>query len=353
MTPNHRKSTFFSTRMIVSIILIVFFCAVQFLFLRLSAISVKIAWADSLILLLLALLFTKGIETIQRYYHSNEVLNTTNVSTVILFGIITGLLSHIIGSNLFQSDITYIQFLNYSGFIRTVIIILSYFIILIIFWMEQQQFKMESLNRKAIDNERIKNEIELNYLQQQLRPHFLFNSLNSIHALLQKDKEEAGKMLLLLSDFMRNSLNNKGNFVSFGEEAELISKYLQIEEVRFGNRLKVAIEIQEDSVQQQIPTFLLQPLIENSVKYGVYGSTDKVLIKITAKKVNQNLQIEIQNPFDDEAQKSMKGTGFGITSVQKKLSILFGRNDLLEIISVKNLYIVRILIPQYDQSATH
>lgn len=346
MNLTQRKSPFLSTRMIVSIILIVFFCAVQFLFLRLSGIDVKTAWADSLILLVLALLFTKAIETIQRYYHSSEVLNTTNISIVILFGVITGLLSHIITSNLFGKDDSYIQFLNYSAFIRTVIIILSYFIILIIFWMEQQQYKMESLNRKAIEHERIKNEIELNYLQQQLRPHFLFNSLNSIHALLQKDKEEAGKMLLLLSDFMRNSLTSKENIVAFEEEAELISKYLQIEEVRFGNRLKVEVEIPETCKQLQIPSFLLQPLIENAVKYGVYGSLDKVLIRISAKVVNQNLQLEIQNPYDSEAQHSMKGTGFGISSVQKKLSILFGRNDLLEVVSRQNLFVVRILIPQ-------
>lgn len=344
---NNWKHRLFSTRMIISIILVLLFTAIQFLFLRLSGISVFISAFDAGTLFLLALLFTIVIRIIQQHYHTSEVLNSTNISTVILFGIITALLSHVIGTNSFKTNQLYLDFVNYTALIRSLIIILIYTIIMIIFWMEKQQIESMYLQHIAIENERTKNQIELNSLQQQLKPHFLFNSLNSIHALIRKNPEEASEMLILLSEFMRNSVKTDSELIRLSDEIDILKKYIRIEQVRFGERLNFDLSIEKKTGDYNIPSFLLQPLIENAIKYGLYGSIETITISLHGKaNMNDDLEITICNPFEDDSQKTMKGTGFGINSVKKKLALLFGRNDLLEISIAENLFCVTLIIPQ-------
>ncbi|MFT4062729.1 MAG: histidine kinase [Edaphocola sp.] len=194
--------------------------------------------------------------------------------------------------------------------------------------------------KRAIRNERLgdmeqksqelRKEAELFKLRQQLHPHFLFNSLNSINALIGKDPKQARQMVQQLSDFLRNTLKKEDNdLISVREEMADLAIYLNIEKVRFGHRLSFAENITEDCMDQAIPPFLLQPLVENAIKYGLYGTTGEVEIKISGTMEGQMFHFTITNPYDADAV-SPKGTGFGLQSVQRRLYLLFARNDLLQ-----------------------
>jgi len=190
-------------------------------------------------------------------------------------------------------------------------------------------------------------EAELYKLRQQLQPHFLFNSLNSINALIGTRPEEARQMIHQLSDFLRGILKKEENqWVTLSEELQHLQLYLDIEKVRFGHRLTTSIDAGENSGQMRIPAMLLQPVVENAIKFGLYDTTDVINISIAATSENGQLIITVQNPFDPETSLPQKGTGFGISSVKRRLYLLFARTDLLETDAKDHLFTTRIKVPQ-------
>jgi LytS/YehU family sensor histidine kinase len=219
--------------------------------------------------------------------------------------------------------------------------------LLIYFWTEQQKIETEKLNLRAVEKEREVLKIELNSLQQQFQPHFLFNSLNSINALTISNPQEAQKMIHLLSQFMRGSIReNQSELVTLEEEVTHLKLYTDIEKVRFGNRLNVNYHIPTELLSKKIPHLILQPLIENAVKYGLYGSLDEVQIKIEAKFENNQLLITMSNPFDSSTSASAKGTGYGLPSIEKKMQILYNQYNLLTIKKTENLFTIQLKVPQ-------
>jgi two-component system LytT family sensor kinase len=202
----------------------------------------------------------------------------------------------------------------------------------------------EVSKREAVTNSMIR-EAELQKLQQQLQPHFLFNCLNSINAMIILKPEEAGKMVQHLSDFLRTTLKRADeHWITLEEEWNYLQLYLDIEKVRFGHRLDVSIDFDEPSRQWTMPTLLLQPLVENAIKYGLYGTTGHVTIGISASVKDQVLQLQITNPFDADARAS-GGNGFGLSGLTRRLYLLFARNDLLETSTRENKFTVTLKIP--------
>ena len=199
--------------------------------------------------------------------------------------------------------------------------------------------------------ERLAKEAELYKLRQQLQPHFLFNSLNSINALIGLKPKEARTMIQKLSDFLRGTLNKEDNsWISLEEELQHLQLYLEIEKVRFGHRLTATIENEEKGNIQQLPAMLLQPIVENAIKFGLYDTLDAICICIHAKIENDLLIITVKNPFDPSTTLPKQGTGFGLSSVQRRLYLLFARNDLLYTEAHDNLFVTTVKIPQiYDQ----
>lgn len=190
-------------------------------------------------------------------------------------------------------------------------------------------------------------EAELFRLRQQLQPHFLYNSLNSINALIQLDSEKAQEMVGKLSDFLRLSVKRDvEESINIQEELNYIESYLAIESVRFGNRLNIDIQKNgKDWELAKIPAFILQPIIENAIKFGLYGNVGQVCIKINLELRDKILHINIENPFDPTAQPP-RGTGFGLDGISRRLSILFARGDLLEIKKNENIFSTNVKIPQ-------
>jgi two-component system LytT family sensor kinase len=190
-------------------------------------------------------------------------------------------------------------------------------------------------------------ESELNMLRSQIRPHFLFNSLNSISSLTMTDPGKAQEMVIKLSEFMRYTLNLPDTMISTLEkelyQAEL---YLDIEKVRFGERLAFNKNIREDTLEWNVPVMILQPLIENSVKFGVYESSETTTIKFGALIDNEVLEIRIGNNYDDKGS-IRKGTGTGLKNIQGRLLNLYGTSNLMKIEQTEDYFEVILRIPKY------
>jgi two-component system, LytTR family, sensor kinase len=248
---------------------------------------------------------------------------------------------------LFVDSPAYLAFLHNSlairyGFAFLVLTIVSIAAILWYNWMERQ--KME---QRKQDTEKLSREAELSKLRHQLQPHFLFNSLNSINALIGLDPQKARKMVQQLSDFLRGTLKKEeSQMVTLNEEMGYLHLYLEIEKVRFGNRLLTEIDICEECKQKLLPALLLQPVVENAIKFGLYDTTGETVIKINCSMEGNELCVEVCNPHDPETSIPVRGTGFGLSSIKRRLYLLFARNDLLITESNDKIFKTIVRIPQ-------
>jgi two-component system sensor histidine kinase AlgZ len=172
---------------------------------------------------------------------------------------------------------------------------------------------------------------ELKALKSQINPHFLFNSLNSISALTSIDPMRARDMCVLLGDFLRMTLGlGEKTSIRFSEELDLLQKYLAIERVRFGDRLKMREEIQEEAKVCMLPPLLLQPLVENAVKHGIAGLVEGGEVRVLAQRQNGRLAIVVENSWDPEAPPSRRG-GLGLKNVQQRLEARYGKEASLRV----------------------
>ncbi|MGY6743899.1 MAG: sensor histidine kinase [Cecembia sp.] len=227
-----------------------------------------------------------------------------------------------------------------------------YFYMLFQFWtillilmgkLEDQQ----KVKERELHSDKLAKEAEMYHLRQQLQPHFLFNSLNSISALVKSQPDKAREMTVELADFLRGTIRKDVHqWVDLEEEISQIHKFLYIEKVRFGDRLNVSIQIDEEAKHGQIPQLMLQPLLENAIKHGLYGLTGEVQIQIQITIKDANLTISIENPYDPKAGQP-KGSGFGLEAVRRRLELLFGRADLIKVVQNKEHFLVNLTIPQY------
>ncbi len=208
-------------------------------------------------------------------------------------------------------------------------LVIGWMAMLSILWQNQQDQKKQE-ERKA-EAEKLAREAELYKLHQQMQPHFLFNSLNSINALVGSRPHEARKMIQQLSDFLRGTLKKEEEqWISLANELQHLQLYLDIEQVRFGHRLSTQMTYEERCGAMRLPLMLLQPVVENAIKFGLYDTTEAVTITIQASVQENLLVITVQNPFDPRTARPRQGTGFGLSGVQRRLYLLFARNDLLE-----------------------
>jgi Putative regulator of cell autolysis len=224
-------------------------------------------------------------------------------------------------------------------------LLIAWIAIINILWNIQQEYK-ENEQRKA-DAERLAREAELYNLRQQLQPHFLFNSLNSIIALIGRKPDEARNMTFQLSDFLRGTLRKDDQqLIPLKDELDHLQLYLEIEKVRFGHRLQTQVSYDEECLKLLLPAMIMQPLVENAIKHGLYDTTDQVAISISCACRDHLLEIRIENPYDSESNKPRRGTGFGLRGVQRRLFLLFGRTDLLETKATTHIFTSIIKIPQ-------
>lgn len=225
-----------------------------------------------------------------------------------------------------------------SGVFIYGLVILTYYLFISLTNLSEKkarEAKLESLVK----------ETELKMLRSQINPHFLFNSLNSISSLTITDPEKARAMVIKLSDFMRYALSRKDEQpVTLRSELENLRLYLDIEKVRFGERLSIEEQIDPGCLEAKIPVMLLQPLYENAIKHGVYESTEIVKIVTTAAVENGFLSILISNNFENGTS-SVKGTETGLLNVKRRLELFYGSKASITTEKKEGIFIVRIFLP--------
>ena len=293
------------------------------------------------------LLLISGLlsETLLRSIPSSGKLWYTAGLNVILAFLCLGVTHHAL-IPLADGNTAYLEFFDEGAPVRWVI----YFLVIsnvssdiVLFHRLHEQ---EAMHKREATTASIAREAELQKLQLQLQPHFLFNCLNSVNALIQTRPEEARKMVQHLSDFLRLTIRRADeHWISLAEEWNYLQLYLEIEKVRFGHRLKVNTAFHEGSFEWKLPTLLLQPLVENAVKFGLYGTTGNVTISIKAELSGGFLYVYVSNPFDQDMQPP-KGSGFGLAGLKRRLYLLFARNDLLETTVEGELFTVMLKIPE-------
>lgn len=232
-----------------------------------------------------------------------------------------------------------------NGFLFYIILIIVYY--LYANYMQQQERKEKEIKlRSTLQN------TEIDLLRSKLNPHFLFNSLNSLNALIQTDTVNASKMLIQLSDFLRFSIEkDKQEEIELRDEFANLERYMSIEQVRFGDRLRFSKKIQEEALTLKLPAMLLQPLMENAIKYGLGSKLDDVDIKIEAKESNTNLVIEIENVYDKSVN-VRKGSGHGLDNVRQRLDMIYKKTADFQIEKTSKRFKVSIIIPQSDSDGT-
>ena len=248
--------------------------------------------------------------------------------------------------SLFNGDASYLDFMRKSIPWRAGLGILYYEVIILVYYMIiLYRHNKENLIKEAELKTLVK-ESELKSLKSQINPHFLFNSLNSISSLTMIEPSKAQEMIIKLSEFLRYSISNKEEILtSLDQELTNINRYLDIEKTRFGRRMKVNQEINEQCRPLKLPGLILQPLLENAVKYGVYESTDESVIEIVCDCNSSALSITIRNAWDPDFL-SNKGEGIGLKNIRSRLRILYNRDDLLSIRKEHQTFEVTIIFPQ-------
>ena len=240
---------------------------------------------------------------------------------------------------LFVSD-TLIWRATASSFYFAIIILLYY----LLKYSEDLQEKV--LNESNL--QQIIQQTALDALKSQLNPHFIFNSLNSISSLTISNPGKAQQMVIKLSDFLRNSLqNNESKTHTLSEELKVIQLYLDIEKIRFGDRLSIVEEIDEGCNAAQIPNMILQPLFENAIKYGLYETLDSVEIVTKVRLEDQQLIISISNPYDPKTQPP-KGKGIGLKNTEQRLKLLYELDHMMTTTKTSDTFSITLHIPQHS-----
>ncbi len=279
-----------------------------------------------------------------RFYQPSKIVR---LASSIALGILCVVVMMQLSTTMVSETDDYQTFFQRSLLIRGLYAWLMITLVAALGWLTFTINEQQEIQKRTAATEQLAREAELSRIRQQLQPHFLFNSLNSISALAGSKPEQARKMIQQLSDFLRSTLKKDDQqLTTLSEELEHLELYLEIEKVRFGHRLQTIVERTEDSLSLKLPSLLLQPIVENAIKFGLYDTTGETKIQLQAGSVDGFLVIAIENPYDPTTSQPRQGTGYGLTSVQRRLYLLYGRQDLLTTRQTEETFITELKIPQ-------
>ncbi len=200
------------------------------------------------------------------------------------------------------------------------------------------------IQRENVEKEKLQKEIELTYLKEQVNPHFLFNSLNSIYALSRQQSPETPDLVMQLSELMRYQLeSSKKDTVLLKEEIEFIENYLLLEEKRLSNRCTIEFLIGGDLLDLRISPMLLIPFVENAVKHGAQSTNEQSTIDISVAIKSTTLHFCVVNSKPSMVSAS-KREGMGLENVRRRLNLLYPNSHVLEIEDMEKVYSVNLSI---------
>jgi sensor histidine kinase YesM len=187
--------------------------------------------------------------------------------------------------------------------------------------------------------------LELKTIKAHINPHFIFNALNGIRALIDENPARARRAITELSNILRSSLNaEKGETVSLEDELKIVKDYLALENMRFEDRLKIEYEIDDDTLDQQVPPMMLQTLVENAIKHGISKNVKGGLVRIISDYTGNFHELAVQNT--GRLNGGLSHQGFGLSSTQDRLNLLYGEKAKFEIKQINSdLVEAKVLIP--------
>jgi len=227
-----------------------------------------------------------------------------------------------------------------AGFLFYLLSVASHYVILTM----EESSKAEA---RALETSILARDAELKALKAQVNPHFLFNSLNSISALTSLNPEKAREMCILLADFLRLTLGlGEKAVVPLSEELALLHSYLAIEQVRFGARLQLEEEIQEDSKSVEMPPLLLQPLLENAITHGIANLPEGGRVRLSGQGLDGRVSLAVENSFDPDATPTRKG-GLGLRNVRQRLEAHYGKEASMRVSAEEGTFRVELNFPAH------
>ena len=309
----------------------------------------KFAITDSLIFNIiystLALSYWYSIKYISLENFSMLKILTNHITAAVISSIVWVIGGSWILSKIFNYNDNYTNFLFSSLVWRFFLGILFYAVVISIFYL---MLYYENFQKKMLKEAELKGlvkEAELKSLKYQINPHFIFNSLNSISALTIIQPELAQEMTIKLSNFLRKTLSkNDDQLQTLKEELDNAKLYLDIEKIRFDDKLIYTENFEEQCINVKVPSMILQPLFENAIKYGLHESINSVNIIFTCKKENDYIKITLENNFDEDAVVK-KGEGIGLANIKNRLKKIYGQTNLLKIEKQNGTFKATIYIP--------
>jgi two-component sensor histidine kinase len=256
------------------------------------------------------------------------------------------LLAHLLGSAVFSLAYMVLrawvgQWQNAASFAEAfkILLVKTWHYNLLIYWVILSVSQAFEYYRKYRERELRASELEkrlvqakLQALQMQLNPHFLFNTLHSISALMHKDVEAADRMIVRLGDLLRAALEGSDTQeVELRQELEFLKRYLEIEQTRFGNRLTVKMDIAPETLEAQVPNLILQPLVENAIRHGIEPRSKSGRIELRARRLNGVLTLEVSDNGTGLTRNQAVREGVGLSNTRARLGELYGEAHQFEL----------------------
>jgi LytS/YehU family sensor histidine kinase len=212
--------------------------------------------------------------------------------------------------------------------------------------------KFHERELRASELEKRLAQAKLQALQSQMNPHFLFNTLHTISALMHKDVEAADHMVMKLSELLRLALDNtEVHEVSLSQELDFLKRYLEIEQTRFRDRLKVEMQIAPETLRARVPNLVLQPLVENAIRHGIERHARPGRIVLRAERRNGALELEVQDNGNGLPPGGLAREGIGLSNTRSRLETLYGSNHQFELRNVESGgLLARVVIPLHETS---
>lgn len=232
--------------------------------------------------------------------------------------------------------------LLFKPFIAAYIILLSWNLIYFT-WSYIEKNRSQMIDRLQMQNDM--QDLELKSMRSNLQPHFIFNSLNSIRALVKEDPDAAREAVTKLSKILRTSISTKDNSITLDEELTLVENYLHLEKIRFEERLQYEFQIAAKTRMSLVPPMLIQNMVENAVKHGISLREKGGTIHIESAIEPDKIVISIKNEGTINEENKLKGTGFGMSSSQKRLSHLYPELSSINMREENGFVVVEIVIP--------
>jgi sensor histidine kinase YesM len=287
----------------------------------------------------------------QRHYFTTGV-GYQSVKVIIMIGLL-------ITAALVGSEITFmLQALllreKYTPFSGGSIYILNILVVLVIGipiyiseeWKSMANSRILSQQYRVLQLEQQQTAFELELLRAKINPHFLYNMHNTIAGLIFQHPQKAEELVMLLSKFFRFTLNkNSTTFHSVADELDIITTYLHMQQIRYGDRLSYNIQADQQVLHAAIPSFILQPVVENAIKHGIENSSSRGFIEVKITPDEKHIVIMVADSgtaFPDKP-----GTGVGLQMIMNKLKLLYADNFEITLNNIPEKY-VRIVIPRRD-----